>query len=265
MNIDRQISFDKLFPLDSSSGPVRFTPDKARAIVENALDQWQADRPKVVYGRWRKALLLAAATFAIASAAAGLFYVGYADTNHPSAGLSNLSQQSTQKAIPTRAVVTEVSEAADNQPPAPSSTLSEGAPRATKPRDRQQPAADLLLLANKLRQQAKWSAAEQTYRRVCIVYPNSPSAYVASIAAASIRLEQLSNPNGALALYNQAISANPNGPLDIEARLGVARSWQQLGEREREIKALKSLLQKHSSGPIVQRARERLDAISREN
>jgi regulator of sirC expression with transglutaminase-like and TPR domain len=68
-----------------------------------------------------------------------------------------------------------------------------------------------------------------------------------------------------LALYNQAIGVNPNGPLDIEARLGIARSWQQLGEREREIKALKALLQKHSSGPIVQRARERLDAISREN
>jgi tetratricopeptide (TPR) repeat protein len=256
MKTDPTFPYDKLFPLDGYPGPACLSPAQTGAIVQRALDVWQAQSSQTARGRWRKVLLLAAASFAVAGAAAALLYVGYAEKK-PNPALQSAShhpsvpQATTTRALPPLEGVTQN----------PLATLPESASRSSNPRAIEQPADDLLLLANKLRQQGKWRAAEQTYSRVCIVYPNSPAAYVASIAAASIRLEQLGNPTGALALFNRAINSHPDGALDIEARLGIARSWQRLGEREREIAALKALLQKHSSGPIVQRARERLEAI----
>jgi tetratricopeptide (TPR) repeat protein len=243
---------------------VQFSPRRANAIIQGALDSWQVEQPRVIHGRWKRALLLAAATFAVASAAAGLLYVGYADRPAPSISPVDVRPSASPKPAdkPVLTPDTEINAAASSTPGTSSTARDESSWRTAPPRPRPQLAEDLLLVANKLRAQRKWSAAEQTYRRVCTLYPNSASAYVASIAAGSIRLEHLADPRGALDAYSKALAVNPRGALDIEARLGLARSWQQLGDRDREIAALRTLLQKHASGPMVQRARERLEAIA---
>ncbi|MBN1654833.1 MAG: tetratricopeptide repeat protein [Deltaproteobacteria bacterium] len=261
MNTERDLSFEDLFPLDKDAGPVRFRPEHARAMVENAIDTWQRQQPIVSRFRRHKLLLLAATVFAVASTAAGLFYASTGE---------NRAASPKNAASPSTASARYPGKSSDSAPssllgttdsPATARTsedwLDKAGAKASK-----KPAEDLLQIANKQRQQGKWREAEQTYRRVCTIYPNSASAYVALIAAASIRLEKLNNPTGALALYNQAIASNPDGALDIEARMGVARSWQRLGNESREIESLRTLLRKYASGPIAQQAKRRLEVVA---
>jgi tetratricopeptide (TPR) repeat protein len=261
---NEQLYLERLFPLEGSNAPVQFSPIQADALIEGALDGWQAPQPQTLAGRWRRALLLAAATFAVASAAAGLFYFNYSDRRSAAPAVPQKSKDQVLSVItPAVPVLPGKGEPAAERE-APRATVPAGVfrgrseirPRASKP------AEDLLLIANQQRAQGEWRTAEQTYQRVSVAYPNSPSAYVASIASASIRLEHLGDPTGALTSYQHAIALNPDGALDIEARIGVARCYRRLANRDREIAALKSLLHKYSSGPIVQRAQERLEQIS---
>jgi len=201
-------------------------------------------------------VFLAAAIVAFAGAAAGLFQAW-------TAGKETRSQTSKQTLrVSERALGTTTIEDQAEPEPQPIA-FNESVRRSTKARKIRKQAEDLLKTANQLRQQARWRDAEQTYRRVNTIYPRSPSAYVALIAAASIRLEQLGDAKGALDLYNLAVKIDPSGALDIEARMGIARAWKQLGKREREIKSLRRFLQKYDSGPMAQQAKQRLQVISR--
>jgi hypothetical protein len=90
------------------------------------------------------------------------------------------------------------------------------------------------------------------------------SAYVARVAAGSIRLDHLGDARGALQLFREAVAARPGGALEIEARQGIARSWRKLGDRKREREALDELLQQDTSGPAAEQARRRLEVIAGE-
>lgn len=258
MNTDQDRLFKQLFPLDNKLGPVRIAPRRARAIVENALDIWQQEQvgTKAPRRSRNKMFFLAAAIVAFASAAAGLFHAWTVRKEPP-------SQIDTQPSrVSERVVEPEAIEQPTEPEPIPVAS-KESTRRSTKVRKIRKQAEDLLKTANQLRQQARWRDAERTYRRVNTIYPKSPSAYVALIAAASIRLEQLSDAKGALDLYGRAVKIDPSGALDIEARMGIARAFRQLGMREREIKSLRRFLQKYDSGPMAQQAKQRLQVISR--
>src|SRR5262249_48234228 len=101
------------------------------------------------------------------------------------------------------------------------------APAASKPvttlttmRPTQTP-ADMLAKANRLRGQREWGQAADLYQRV--MTSKTDEAYAATVALAALHLEHLSDPRGALALYERALAMMPNGPLSAQAERGVER------------------------------------------
>ncbi len=117
---------------------------------------------------------------------------------------------------------------------------------------------DLLRTANRLRADKNWAEAARTYERVIERYESSGQAYPAMLAAAALRLERLSDPAGALHLYQRALRTRPTGPLAEEARFGEARSHRALGQSDAERSALQRFVSSHSSSWRADQARARL-------
>ena len=119
-------------------------------------------------------------------------------------------------------------------------------------------AADLLKAANQLRRQGQWAEAERAYANIARHYGASAQGPVAALAAASLRLEHLSDPRGALRLYQSAKKA-PS--LSAEAELGVANCYRALGDREAEIAALRRVTAAHPEALFHDRAVRRLQTL----
>lgn len=117
---------------------------------------------------------------------------------------------------------------------------------------------DLLKAANQLRRQARWAEAEHAYAQVASAYGNTAQGPVAALAAASLRLEHLGDPRGALVLYQRALRASS---LSAEAQLGIADCYRALGERAAEITALQRLTAAHPEALFHERAVRRLRAL----
>jgi tetratricopeptide (TPR) repeat protein len=124
-----------------------------------------------------------------------------------------------------------------------------------------QVAKDWLARANELRQARRWKRAHATYLHVARSAPGSHEAYVAAVAAASLRLHQLGQPRGALRLYRQAIARRPAGALTEEARYGVAEAYRAVGNESAEVQALQSFVASHPGSPLRRAADARLDAL----
>ena len=138
----------------------------------------------------------------------------------------------------------------------------EPAPPAPEPRTKkkkEQRSEDLLAKANALRRESKWREAEAVYLEVADRFPKSGSAYVALVAAASLRLEHLDDPKGALALLAKA--AKRKGPLDAEILWSRSRAYRALGRAAEERRAIETLLAEHPDAPFVDAARERAKQI----
>lgn len=141
------------------------------------------------------------------------------------------------------------------------STTSETPRRVRSGAVRAEPVDDLLERANRLRRERRFLDAERTYREVARVAPRTMSSYVAGIAAASIRLEQMNDPRGALALFETALRTHPGGALEIEALEGSARASSKLGRRARERDYLEQLIRDYPGSAAAERAAARLAAI----
>jgi tetratricopeptide (TPR) repeat protein len=115
--------------------------------------------------------------------------------------------------------------------------------------------------ANGLRAKRKWRDADKLYARVVSTAPRSSAAYVARVASASVRLEHLHDPRGALARYRSALEQSPRGPLLEEIRFGIAESYRALGQRAEERKALESFVHDLPSSGLAKRAQARLDVL----
>ena len=244
---------NELFPLDYDPGPTRFSTKQRQAMISGAIEAWQAERSAneapQLRRRYGRVVAIAAATFALTGAAAALWY-GIATTGGDEpAGTAIRDERSARGGEATGAT----DEPAATAEPAAGQTTAES-----------RTARDLLQLANRMRREGRWNEAEQTYSEVFRNYPSSMSGYVARVAAASIRLDHLDDACGALWLYREAVANRPGGSLEAEARQGIARSWQRLGDTEREREALVDLLQKQASGPAAEQARHRLEAIAGE-
>jgi hypothetical protein len=157
----------------------------------------------------------------------------------------------------TRPTASEPAPEATGAAPEPSAPPSSSAPPAPKPL-----AEDLLRTANEHRRERRWRDAERTYQKVISGAPGSAAAYSATVAAGSLRLEQLGDPAGALRLFRAALSQRSGGALAEEARWGVAEAHRALGDRAAEAEALRAFVSAHPSSLMASSAQKRLQALS---
>ncbi|MDF2696767.1 MAG: hypothetical protein K0S65_5150 [Labilithrix sp.] len=87
--------------------------------------------------------------------------------------------------------------------------------------------SDLLAEANRARRDHEWTRAASLYERV--MGSRADEAYAATVALASLRLEHLDDPRGALDLYERALAIRPGGVLTAQAEAGAARCRRVLG------------------------------------
>ncbi|UJR82788.1 tetratricopeptide repeat protein [Sandaracinus amylolyticus] len=256
--------------LDDEAGPARrITPAQSAALIAGALDAWQgtpaihAPSPVRSAAPVRLAYLVAAisALIAVGSVAAMTIVL----TREPE------GSEEPVMVLPQESPRDEVAPAIEEPTPEPAEEPAIEAPpvveepeeneRADAP-SRRRPAPrtpdDLLAEANALRSAGRWREAEATYARVPREHPDSFSAYVAQVAAGDVRLAHLRDPRGALRLYRRALAARPGGPLDAEAREGIARALRRLGDQRGERDTLRALISAHPTTPAATRARARL-------
>jgi hypothetical protein len=144
-----------------------------------------------------------------------------------------------------------------SRPPPPEKAPVEKAPvEKLLPPDA--PAEDVLALANQRRKERAWGKADELYRRVLERYPRTDAAVVAEVASATIHLEHLGDPRGALAAYRRALAARPAGALGEEARWGIAEAFRAVGDAKGEAFALRVFLETHPRSAMAPVARKRL-------
>jgi hypothetical protein len=133
-------------------------------------------------------------------------------------------------------------------------------PRRDRPRTKPAPresAADLLGEANAKRAAKQWRESDALYTRVVERAPKSFAAQTALIASASLRLEHLGDPKGALQRFRRALAIAPSGALAEDARWGIAEAARATRDRAAEATALDDFLAHHASSPLAPRARAR--------
>jgi hypothetical protein len=251
-----------LVELDGAPGPAKtLSPAAADALTRRIVARALASRPLDPVRPTRRARwLMAAAVLGLASAAgAAASLVG--------------RKPSTREPVPHGIVVPTVRERAPRVPRAarqPAGTFQqpELAPPGKSALAPALPdsraavaapsAADQLRDANRLRAQGLWQEAERAYARVARSRPVRSESGVAALAAASLRLEHLGDPAGALRLYESVVR---QGVLVEESLLGIARCHRALGDTTREIQTLKSLIARRPQPVIRDEAQRRLSAL----
>ena len=292
-----------LAPLDDHPGPARRLPhSKSAAMIASIVDaatrevpaapdaarpaasSGSPDSPRAVRPAPRRLVpLLAAALIAAAvvGAAAAVITTRYF-TPAPAPQVSPPVPAAPPAPTPTPAAPAPVPATPDEielEPAAPPSAAAEPtAPRAKKPavrdkapadppRDRVLPAdappEDVLALANQRRKERAWRAADELYRRVIRSHPKSDAAVVAEVASATLHLEHLGDPAGALAGYRRALRARPSGALGEEARWGIAEAHRARGDRTSEAAALRTFLDAHPGSAMAPAAKKRLAELTR--
>jgi hypothetical protein len=118
---------------------------------------------------------------------------------------------------------------------------------------------DWLVEGNRLRAERRWDKADEAYGQAVRSAPHGPSAYVARVASAAVRLEHLHDARGALSLYRAALREQPQGSLREEVLFGIAEAQRALGNREAERAALEHFLREYPSSPLAGQAKSRLD------
>ena len=255
--------------LDSRPGPARRIDFEAsQAIIEGALDE--ALGPQTVkpvpsetgsqtpafvrqrrFRRWIPAaagLLVAVSTGA---SAAWLYRVVVKDDPAPAPKKTARPQLDKP---PEPATATE----AAAEPP-----VETAPPRRPKRRSTPETPGKLLRTANRLRREGRYATAERTYLRVVKIAPRSDGAYVAYVAAASLRLEHRDSPAGAIRLYRRAAELRPRGSLDGEILYGLGEAHRQLGHPIAERRVLELLVSRYPKSTYATQARARLQELSR--
>ncbi len=116
---------------------------------------------------------------------------------------------------------------------------------------------DMLARANEFRRSRQWDQADKLYRGVVNRFPQSDAAVVAQIASATLHLQQLNDPAGALNYYRRALATRPTGPLAEEARWGIAETQRALGNTAGEAAALRDFLSHHPQSAMAPMAKRR--------
>jgi hypothetical protein len=263
-------------PLDAQPGPAtRISRARSAHIVSMAMgfetrSRIDVKRPRLRTRSWRKVAFLSAAAFVlpVTVVAAGVRFVA---SRHPMpAALMIAARPAVPHAEPKpspRAAETPLPAeiAAAPVEAAPVETIEP--PRAPEPHAKPSAAhapapeaspRDMLQQANDLRAQHQWLAAMQTYEKTLRTFPGRAEAYSATVAAGVLRLDQLGDPKGALALFTSAVRARPRGPLAEEARWGAIQSHRALGDRAAEMAALQEFVTLHPQSLLAWRALARM-------
>lgn len=234
--------------LDERKGPaLPLSERETEALLQAALDRALPARAAPFFRRRSFALLLAAALFMTGISAALVLKRSGSIGSRPSA---LAPQPSSGQKLEVRPSSSAVPKAVPERAPvgdAPEEKSSMGAEHASSAHAN---TLDLLKAANQLRRQGRWADAERAYAQI-------PSP-VAALAAASLRLEHLNDPRGALRLYQSALRASS---LSAEAELGIADCYRALGDRAAEIAALRRLTSAHPDALFHERALRRLQAL----
>lgn len=259
-NPDSPSHGELLSALDDREGPARrLSEQELEAAVEAVVGRALPVR-RVRHGQRRAAIPLLLASLAVTGLAGALVisrrpWAGFAVTTPVPADAI------TRSSPPRSAPAPRVSErATDTDPrPAPSDAPVASSSSAAERPSARESAADQLKAANQLRRQARWAEAERAYAKLASQFAGSAQGSVAALAAASLRLEQLKDPRGALRLYQSALRAPA---LSAEAGLGVASCHRALGDRAAEAAALRRLLATHPDSLFRERAERRLAALA---
>ncbi|MDH5675212.1 MAG: hypothetical protein OEZ06_24035 [Myxococcales bacterium] len=245
-----------LEPLDADPGPAAPLDGAARrALIEGALANWAATGTHAAAARRPRTLAWLAAAGALCVGSAAAYYTAQPG-GHFAAPPTPEDAEPLQRA-PLHAPAPAPEPAPMAPPATPETQVTAEPPTAARPA---RAAEDLLARANRLRGQGRYRAAERAYLEVVQRAPGGPSAEVARIAAADLRLERLDNAGGALGLYRRALRRP--GPLEVEALWGSARALRALGRPAEERKTLQRLLKRHPSAAPARSAQGRLDALS---
>ncbi|MFK7985096.1 MAG: tol-pal system YbgF family protein [Sandaracinaceae bacterium] len=263
---------ESLFVLDEHAGPARrLSQSQREALVGAALDAWEGSAtpaqpkpaPVSVTVPWARVAGVAAAIGAafVAGGAALAFWLAQpepAPPPPPSPAPAPVPARSLLDEAPAPSTPTLSLE--DLRGEAPHAEDQDLAPIAPAPRDTAS-ADDWLQRANQLRSARRWADAEQAYLVASRRHPSSQTAYVANIAAADIRLHHRGRASGAAALYRRALAQQPDGPLSLEARQGLALAYRALGSDDREARALDDLIRRHPASRARERAQARLNEL----
>lgn len=261
-NIERDPELIPYLTLDDRAGPAqRISRDRALAMVDSALAQLPTAAPVRRTSRLgRPAIVAAGVVLGVAfGAAAARWY--FPDPPQPLAAATAPARapRAAVRRAPTPAPAPVPAEVVET--PEPSAELADTPERSRNAASERPAPEDLLQKANRLRTFGRFREAAQTYGAVAERYPNTLSAYVSQVAAASIELEHLNNPQRARRLYERALREHPEGALDLEARQGLATALRDLGERQAEIRVLQKLIDMHAGSPAARRASERLKEL----
>jgi hypothetical protein len=137
--------------------------------------------------------------------------------------------------------------------PAPVPPLPESAPLPSNA-----PVEDIVSLANQRRKEKRWRAAEELYELAMRDHAGTDAAAIATVASASLHLDHLADPAGALRRFHKALHLRPDGALAEEARWGLAETHRALGDGAAERAALRTFLSAHPRSVNAGRARQRL-------
>jgi hypothetical protein len=263
-------------PLDAQPGPAsRISRARAANIVSLAMgfetrSRIDVKRPRPRQRAWAKVAFLSAAAFVLpVTVVAGAVRFVSARRSMPAALIiaarpapPHVEPKTPPPHAAVEAPVAAPIETAPAVEPAPVET-----PRSPEPRAKAAPVhaaapeaspRDMLQQANDLRAQRQWLAAMQIYEKTFHMFPGRAEAYSATVAAGVLRLDQLGDPKGALALFNSAVRARPRGPLAEEARWGVIQAFRALGDRASEMAALQEFVTLHPQSLLAWRALARL-------
>ena len=254
MNSEPRLEPAPLEPLDESDGPaVRLSAEEFNTAVSAAVSAAFPARRRL--DRRRIPFLLAAAALGITGVAFALYF-GRLQRSSPSPTVL----ASVSSAGLTQPSASGGSNDVQQQPPPAASTETSANPPEIERAKSAGPtnAADMLKAANQLRRQARWADAERVYSQVATTYASVAQGPVAALAAASLRLEHLRDPQGALRLYQSATRASS---LAAEAELGIADCYHALGNRNAEVGALRLVVTDYPQALFHERAEARLKAL----
>lgn len=244
---------DRLPGLDDRAGPaLPLSAVDGQALVERIVERARAEHPGKRTRRFRAPwFALAAIVVAGSATATGIVVQRRAvprtlPEEPPAVGFRSPEPAATRLRRMGRRPPPEVSSSA----PAPSASVQV----RPSPLPVEKP-ADRLGAANELRRAQRWREAEAAYLAVVTQAPAAPEAYVARLAAASLRLEHLGDPAGALRLYE---SSAPGGALGVEGLFGTARCHRALGQSAEESAALTAVVSRYPTSLQADRARQRL-------
>lgn len=257
--------------LDEGAGPARrLSAEESEAAVQAALERAFPVR-RAPFLRRRLSLLLIAAALGVTGLSAALVLTQRARLGAPVTKIGPLpvgvSAQQAPRAKP--GPQREAQPSSNPEPLAASEPPSSAEPAHPAfasgserlPSARASSALDLLKTANQLRRQGRWADAERAYAQIASGYGSTAQGPVAALAAASLRLEHLGDPRGALRLYQTALRASS---LSAEAELGIAECYRALGQRDAEVAALRRLTSAHPQALFRERALRRLRALEGE-